>query len=164
MKPPYAPFPVRLACAREMVATMRPLGVAQLDQLEAAASQVDAILAAATVGLTALMPGRFSATGHHVDADQKARLLAAILGCRPCCHLGPGTGAQPRMADLNHHRLVCLRCAQTVYRRIDDDRCELCDEPTAGRFSEVLCSLGNTLISGNVGDCCLWVATGERAA
>lgn len=82
-----------------------------LDQFAAAARDTHGTFLDVSGVLTAAIPGMtLAASG---DRDRAARLLAAVLGCKPCPHLRR-TPAQPSHADLNLRLLLCRRCVRTL--------------------------------------------------
>ena len=71
---------------------------------------------------------------------------------------------EAELVDLNHRIVTCQRCAATWRTPLDDERCEVCDEPAGPRFTPFLIQMGYVAIGGNAGECCARLVVGEVAA
>jgi hypothetical protein len=86
-----------------------------------------------------------------VPDETRAYLLAAVMGCAPCCHLRRG-GPQPALVMLPLRRIACTRCADTIRRPVTaPDECDVCGARGVEVFVPFSCHQGPAIIGG---DCC----------
>lgn len=155
---PFAPFPDRLATARRMVArgTSR-LAPHVADQLDAATREQHHLHDRLGQVLPMLEPTRNwrQRADRQVDAEVKAYLLAALLGCTTVCiHLRRG-GPRPAFARLPYGRIDCARCTSTIYRPITaDDECDVCNEKGVVTFVPFSVQQGPVMLAGNACPSC----------
>lgn len=166
------PFSTRLALSRALVnrrTAMRDAAPVWLqDQVDAAGDEVGRFVIESGAMCAELEPARgwqsYAVPGYEaMGLERVAYLYAAALGCHQCIHL-LRSGPQPAIADLNHHLVLCRRCARTWRKPIDDSRCEVCGELAGPRFTPFLVQLGALCVGGNAGDCCAALVVPEVAA
>jgi len=166
-----APFQTRRAAARRMIARgTSPAPVHLADQYGAARDEARGLHDRVGALLPILQPDREWFHRAHADPPNEVRayLLAAVLGCVPCCHLRRG-GPQPALVLLPLRRVACTRCAGT-FRRLppgDEDRCDVCGARGVVMFHPFACHIGPTIVAGDACPGCagvLGIGTGEKSA
>jgi hypothetical protein len=129
-----------------------PVDVA--DQAKAAARDARCLLHRLGAIEELVVPGRFHGCRDLNDPGRHshARLLAAVIACRPCWHLRQN-GSQPSVAALPTRRANCRRCAHTARRPvIPEDHCDICDALVDDNiFWPVRAQMGSLVV---VGDMC----------
>jgi hypothetical protein len=148
------PLQDRLAVARHLLDRQRPATPGpHLDQVAAALAEATDTFQAAAAVLPLIDPERdWRPATPALFGDAHVLLLAATLGCGPCCHLLRG-GPQPSVAKLALRRHDCRRCSGTVRRPPpgEADRCDVCGTMGVVKFTPITVQLGTVLV---VGDCC----------
>lgn len=171
------PFPERLEAARHLLGDLDRHRGEILDRLpgwwrdqaEAAASHAHGAYRQVAAVAALVEPDRWRNPQEVISpssGERSIRLFAAAMGCAPCPHLRNGRAAPGVVVvDLNHRIAVCQRCTRTRRKPVDDQRCEICDEPVADNiFASFVAHLGSLVFMGHVGDsCCGWMAREEAA-
>lgn len=87
--------------------------------------------------------------------DVLARVTLAWLACHSCPHIKQNS-AQPHVALLAVHRLVCERCAKTLVNPPpeNDDRCDWCWAHGHTDFWPIRMSYGPAILMGDACDNC----------
>lgn len=153
-------FEALLSAARETVRAAQPADVdgAGLDQILAAHSEAQSVLAKVGDLLTVVAPDREWARARSSDSDQEiaARVIVAMsFASRICPHLRAG-GPQPAYVKLALHRVDCARCGGTVRRPPpdEDDRCDWCGERDVELFQPIVLQNGPFVIMGDACEPC----------
>lgn len=133
------------------------LGVAQLDQMDAAARDVQAAVAR----IQTLHPQEFpdpatvAFATRHVRLDVAARIIAAMGdGSRwRTCHHIHDQSTQPAVIMLPARRVTCRSCMQQARREPppqEADRCDMCGSRGNATFWPIALALGPALVIGDV--------------
>jgi hypothetical protein len=164
------PFEVRRAYVRRRRQQLlaNPPGVAATDQYAAAARHLSDNWDKAIPWVEDLTGGYGCDVRVDEAVEAEEMLHAALLTCRPCVHLGPGSSPMPTVAQLPLYRVACTSCAQTIGTppEGEDDRCDICGSRGHKTFWPLMYMMGPIVFAGNMASCCapdhLWASPSPR--